>query len=82
MINKEQIKKLRDNAELAWAAYGYFNLVGKKFNDNDLKKTKIVRNPTITYADVLDLTYKDYETIDSTFFNTENLKGDFTPTPS
>ena len=82
MINKEQIKKLRDNAELAWAAYGYFNLVGKKFNDNDLKKTKIVRNPTITYADVLDLTYKDYETIDSTFFNTENLKGDFSPLQS
>ena len=80
MENKEQIKKLRDNAELAMASYGYFNLVGKKFNDNDLKKTKIVRNPTITYADVLDLTYKDYETIDSTFFNTEYLKGDFSPT--
>ena len=29
MINKEQIKKLRDNAELAWAAYGYYDLVGK-----------------------------------------------------
>lgn len=54
----------------------------KKFNDNDLKKTKIVRNPTITYADVLDLTYKDCETIDSTFFNTENLKGDFSPLQS
>lgn len=30
MENKEQIKKLRDNAELAMASYGYFNLVGKK----------------------------------------------------
>ena len=26
MINKEQIKKLRDNAELAMASYGYFHL--------------------------------------------------------
>ena len=26
MSNKEQIQKLRDNAELAMAAYGYFHL--------------------------------------------------------
>ncbi|HDZ5066292.1 TPA: hypothetical protein RTH03_001579 [Campylobacter jejuni] len=25
MSNKEQIRKLRDNAELAWASYGYFH---------------------------------------------------------
>ena len=29
MTSKEQIEKLRDNAELAWASYGYFDLVGK-----------------------------------------------------
>lgn len=28
MINKEMIKKLRDNAKLAWATYGYYDLVG------------------------------------------------------
>lgn len=27
MTNKEMIKKMRDNAELAWAAYGYYDLV-------------------------------------------------------
>ncbi|MWV62118.1 hypothetical protein DCO58_05915 [Helicobacter saguini] len=26
MNHKQQIKNLRDNAELAWAAYGYFDL--------------------------------------------------------
>ncbi len=26
MSNKEQIRKLRDNSELAWASYGYFHL--------------------------------------------------------
>lgn len=31
MNNKEQVKKLRDNAELAMASYGYFDLIGKKF---------------------------------------------------
>ncbi len=29
MNNKEQIKKLRDNAELAWASYGYFDFICK-----------------------------------------------------
>ncbi|HDZ4962993.1 TPA: hypothetical protein RTH17_001830 [Campylobacter jejuni] len=80
MENKEQIKKLKDNAELAMASYAYFNLVGKKINDNDLKKTKIARNPIITYADVLDLTYKGYVTSEhATFFNPEKLDGDFSP---
>lgn len=30
MNNKEQIKKLCDNAELAWASYGYFYLAESK----------------------------------------------------
>ena len=42
MNNQEQIKKLRDNAELAMASYGYFHLADKsyKHNDEDKKKTK------------------------------------------
>ncbi|GAB0173120.1 hypothetical protein [Helicobacter trogontum] len=37
MQNKILISKLRDNAELAQAAYGYFDLIGKKIK-NDEKK--------------------------------------------
>ena len=42
MTSKEQIEKLRDNAELAWASYGYFDLVGKTIIDalKDLDKIK------------------------------------------
>ena len=29
MTNKEMIKKLKDTAELAWAAYGYYDLIDK-----------------------------------------------------
>ena len=29
MSNKNLIGKLKNNAELAWASYGYFHLVGK-----------------------------------------------------
>ncbi|EOH7148841.1 hypothetical protein ACMC3T_001640 [Campylobacter coli] len=35
MNNKEQIKKLKDNAELAMASYGYFHLADKSYNHND-----------------------------------------------
>lgn len=31
MTNKERIDKLKDNAELTRASYGYFHLKGKKF---------------------------------------------------
>ena len=42
MNNKELIQKLRDYAELAWASYGYFDLVGKTIIDalKDLDKIK------------------------------------------
>lgn len=54
MSNKQQINRLRDNAELAWASYGYFHLVGKKFaNDNK-------RDKPITLHDILDSTYNGY----------------------
>ena len=29
MDNKQQIQKLKDYAELAWASYGYFHCVNK-----------------------------------------------------
>ena len=32
MQNKILINKLRDNAELAWAAYGYFHLADSNYN--------------------------------------------------
>ena len=79
MNNKQQIQKLRDNAELAMASYGYFHLIGKKIkNDEDEYGDKA--NKPITLHDILDITYKDYETHDSTFTNTLKLKGDMTPT--
>lgn len=79
MNNKQQIQKLRDNAELAMASYGYFHLIGKKIkNDEDEYGDKA--NKPITLHDILDITYKDYETQDSTFSNTLKLKGDFAPT--
>ena len=31
MTNKQQIQKLRDNAELAWAAYGYFHFANPDY---------------------------------------------------
>ena len=45
MTNKQQIQKLRDNAELAMASYGYYDLIGKKI-ENDRKSMVIkLTNP-------------------------------------
>ncbi len=82
MKNKILIHKLKNNAELAWASYGYFDLIGKKFNIQDIKKTDRKSNPTITLHDILDSTYYGYEAEDSSFFNTLQLKGDFSPLQS
>lgn len=73
MNNKQQINKLRDNAELAMAAYGYFHLIDKKFNH----KSKTRKDDFITLHDILDSTYYGYETEDSSFFDTLKLKGEF-----
>ncbi|WP_258865040.1 hypothetical protein [Helicobacter sp. MIT 14-3879] len=70
------INKLKENAELAWAAYGYYDLIGKKFHT----QSKTRKGEFITLHDIMDATYFDYETQDSTFFNTFKLKGDMTPT--
>ena len=77
MKNKDTINRIKNAAELAWAAYGYYDLIGKKFAHK--KEYGNRTNTKITLHDILDITYKDYETQDSTFFNTENLKGDFSP---
>ena len=79
LTNKQQINKLRDNVELAWAAYGYFHLVGKKFANKEEHKDK--KDTEITMHDILDSTYNGYVTSDhTTLINPEKLKGDFTPT--
>lgn len=80
MDNRRQIQNLKDYAELAWASYGYFDLIEKKFNIQDIENTDRKSNPTITLHDILDSTYYGYETEDSSFFDTLKLKGDFTPT--
>ncbi|MGX3044655.1 lipase family protein [Helicobacter sp. T3_23-1056] len=80
MTNKERIERLRDNAELAWASYGYFHLKGKKFEEKAVKKFNRKDTPIITLTDILNMDYNGYKTDDSTFFNTHELEGDFTPT--
>ncbi|WP_300856667.1 hypothetical protein [uncultured Helicobacter sp.] len=79
MTNKQQIQKLRDNAELAMASYGYFHLIDKKFNH----KSKTRKDDFITLHDILDSTYKGYVTSEhTTFINPEKLNGDFSPLQS
>lgn len=74
MTNKERIKKLRDNAELAMASYGYFHLVGKSIK----KDNKIVKE-AITQTDILDVTYNGYKVKDTGLIFDDELKGDFAP---
>ncbi|WP_369607984.1 hypothetical protein, partial [Helicobacter trogontum] len=88
MTNKQQIKKLRDNAELAWASYGYFDLVEKKFDikDERIKNSPRIDNLTITQTDILDLTYNKHIAVKSNPHKPDDeikvgkLDGDFTPT--
>ena len=75
MNNKEQIKKLRDNTELAMVSYGFFHLADKSYNHNDkdekrLKEFRELKAKALgkeidesiypTYTDILDITYKYY----------------------
>ena len=78
MTNKEIINKIKDNAELAWASYGHFHLIDKKFKKDDKYGNK--KGVEITPTDILNMDYNGYKTDDSTFFNTHELKGDFSPT--
>lgn len=47
MSNKKQIQKLKDYAELAWAAYGYFHLANESYkldeNSKDWKRLEYFR---------------------------------------
>ena len=87
MENKKLITKLKNNAELAQAAYGYFHLVGKKFPNNK-KKYGDKANEPVTLEDILDSTYKGYKIYAPPLPSLPNLKpekigtlnGDFTPT--
>ncbi|WP_394964545.1 hypothetical protein [uncultured Helicobacter sp.] len=72
MDNKQQIQKLRNNAELAWASYGYFHCVGYKFDIND--------DRVVTLENILDITYKNFKIVDEKGFRIATLKGDFSPT--
>ena len=72
MDNKQQINKLMDMAELAWANYGYFHCVDNKFDIKDEDKI-------VTFEDVLNITYKNSKIIDERGFKIGKLKGDFSP---
>ena len=86
MNNKQQIEKLRDNAELSWAAYGYFDLIGKRFNKKILKDIDRESTPIITQADILDITYNKHIAVELNPHKQDDeikigtLKGEFTPT--
>ena len=82
---------MKNAAELAWAAYGYYDLMTN--SDNQLFIEIKIKNKNntdsikkeITLVDIMDSTYKDYEVY---FFNPKTkkeekvatLKGDFSPT--
>ena len=83
MQNKLLINKIKNNAELAQAAYGYFHLIGKKIK-NDRKKYGDKANEPITLHDILDSTYNNYiateQDISGKDIEIGTLKGDMTPT--
>ena len=74
---------MKDNAELAQAAYGYFHLVGKKFKDEE-QYPDDKRDKPITLHDILDSTYNNYiateQDISGKDIEIGKLKGDMTPT--
>ena len=83
MTNKQQIQKLRDNAELAMASYGYYDLIGKKI-ENDEEKYGDKANEPITLHDILDSTYNGYIAMGKDRWEQDieigTLKGDMSPT--
>lgn len=83
------MQRLRDCAELAMAAYGYFHLETSEknptfINVKDNKEQEIQKEISLT--DILDMTYKDYKVYIPSRLPTlkpdkvGTLKGDFTPT--
>ncbi len=95
MQNKKLINKMKNAAELAWAAYGYYHLATTSKNQSfiELKKenSQIDSDENfiekeITLIDIMDSTYKNYE---AHCFNPPQTKkkekigkldGDMTPT--
>ncbi len=74
MNNKQQIQKLRDNAELAWAAYGYYDLITNDTNQSfmvlkdEKGKDKMDSNGNpmtkqVNLIDIMDITYGYYDLI-------------------
>ena len=80
------ISKLKDNAELAQAAYGYYDLIGKRFDKQILKDINRESTPIIAQTDILDITYNKYIAVklnphkQTDEIKVGKLKGDFTPT--
>ena len=78
MTNKQQINKLQDMAELAWASYGYFHLVNGNFDKDILEK--------IERKDILNVEYKNCKVIGLDRWGKEEsigkLDGDFSPLQS
>ena len=92
--NKEQIKKLRDNAELAIAAYGYFHLANPKYDFNkdstdkerlEYFREKIAKNQTAipTPEDILNMEHKYFKDNNGkpkdSWYHKHFLGGDFSP---
>lgn len=96
MKNKEFVKKLKDNAELAQAAYGYYDLVTSNTNQlflilKDEKGRDIIdsnKNPIrreINLTDIMNSDYAGHNVVGKykygkRFEAVGTLKGDFTPT--
>ena len=98
MENKLLINKMKNAAELAWAAYGYYDLMTSETNQllvvlKDEKgedKTDSSGNPVtqeITLTDIMDSNYVEHNVVGKDkwgkdFETVGTLKGDFSPTPS
>ena len=95
MKNKATINKLKDNAELAWAAYGYFHLANPRYDFNkdstdkerlkyfrDIKEDK-TQSTFPTYTDILNLEHKYFKNNNDkpkdSWYHKHFLGGDFSP---
>ena len=94
MKNKAMINKLKDNAELAMAAYGYFHLANPKYDFNkdstdkerlEYFREKIAKNQTAipTPADILNIEHKYFKDNNGkpkdSWYHKHFLGGDFSP---
>ena len=90
MENKLLIHKLKNNAELAWAAYGYYDLMtnsdSRLFIEIQNKKNENSTKKEITLTDIMDNTFADYKVYKPQLSpnikpdKVGTLNGDFTPT--